>query len=389
MRLSDFTEINPYEKLPKGTIAKKISMEQLEPYKKFVSGYSLEAYSGGAKFRNGDTIMARITPCLENGKTAFVSTLDKNEVGFGSTEYIVFRAKDGISHPDFVYYLVISSLVREPAIKSMVGSSGRQRVQQTVIDELEVPNYSLAEQQHIVDILGSIDEKIENNERIMDLLIADLGLKYKSTFKNNSNQQVPLSYFIKDTIGGDWGKEQAGGNFLSKVICIRGTDIPELSTGRNGNPPARFILSKNLETKKLEPWEIIIEISGGSPTQSTGRCALITHEMLKQYATPVICTNFCRAIKCKRNEYATYVFSVLSAMYNDNLFFNYENGTTGIKNLDLISILEKETVYLPSETELLSFYQYTEDIYRQVEHFKFQNSKLKELKQLYLKKFFG
>ena len=76
-------------------------------------------------------------------------------------------------------------------------------------------------------------------------------------------------------------------------------------------------------------------------------------------------------------------------MYNDNLFFNYENGTTGIKNLDLISILEKETVYLPSETELLSFYQYTEDIYRQVEHFKFQNSKLKELKQLYLKKFFG
>ena len=118
----------------------------------------------------------------------------------------------------------------------------------------------------MVDILGSIDEKIENNERIMDLLIADLGLKYKSTFKNNSNQQVPLSYFIKDTIGGDWGKEQAGGNFLSKVICIRGTDIPELSTGRNGNPPARFILSKNLETKKLEPWEIIIEISGGSPT---------------------------------------------------------------------------------------------------------------------------
>lgn len=75
----------------------------------------------------------------------------KNEVGFGSTEYIVFRAKDGISYPDFVYYLVISSLVREPAIKSMVGSSGRQRVQQTVIDELEIPNYSLAEQQHIVD----------------------------------------------------------------------------------------------------------------------------------------------------------------------------------------------------------------------------------------------
>ena len=286
----------------------------------------------------------------------------------------------------YLFYLLMANRQK---LSSCSTGTIYESISKTQLENIVFDVHEPEEQRHIVDILGSIDEKIENNERIMDLLIADLRLKYKSTFKNNSNQQVPLSYFIKDTIGGDWGKEQAGGNFLSKVICIRGTDIPELSTGRNGNPPTRFILSKNLETKKLEPWEIIIEISGGSPTQSTGRCALITHEMLKQHATPVICTNFCRAIKCKRNEYATYVFSVLSAMYNDNLFFNYENGTTGIKNLDLISILEKETVYLPSETELLSFFQYTENIYRQVEHFKFQNSKLNELKQLYLKKFFG
>lgn len=151
MRLSDFAEINPCEKLPKGTMSKKISMDQIEPHTKYVSNYSIEPYLGGAKFRNGDTIMARITPCLENGKTAYVSILDDNEVGFGSTEYIVFRARDGISCPDFIYYLTISSLVREPAIKSMVGSSGRQRVQQSVIDELEIPDFSLSYQQHIVD----------------------------------------------------------------------------------------------------------------------------------------------------------------------------------------------------------------------------------------------
>ena len=312
----------------------------------------------------------------------------------------IFLGKDMCLHDGFLYFEKLSNQVvpmylyyfflsNRDYLVSQGNGSVFTNLKKEILEDMPIELPEISQQRHIVDILGSIDAKIENNERIMDLLIADLGLKYKSTFKNNSNQQVPLSYFIKDTIGGDWGKEQAGGNFLSKVICIRGTDIPELSTGRNGNPPTRFILSKNLETKKLEPWEIIIEISGGSPTQSTGRCALITHEMLKQYATPVICTNFCRAIKCKRNEYATYVFSVLSAMYNGNLFFNYENGTTGIKNLDLISILEKETVYLPSETELLSFYQYTKNIYRQVEHFKFQNSKLKELKQLYLKKFFG
>lgn len=151
MRLSDFVIMNPSEKLPKGSIAKKISMDQIVPFQKHISSYSLEAYSGGAKFRNGDTIMARITPCLENGKTAFVSILDDGECGFGSTEYIVFRAIPNVSLPDFVYYLTISKIVREPAIKSMVGSSGRQRVQQSVLDELEIHDYSLTEQQHIVD----------------------------------------------------------------------------------------------------------------------------------------------------------------------------------------------------------------------------------------------
>lgn len=151
MRLSDFLEMNPKETLHKGTVAKKISMDQIEPFKKFVSDYTIESYNGGSKFRNGDTIMARITPCLENGKTAFVSILDRDEVGFGSTEYIVLRARNGISIPDFVYYLTISGLIREPAIKSMVGSSGRQRVQQSVLDELEIPFFSIDEQQHIVD----------------------------------------------------------------------------------------------------------------------------------------------------------------------------------------------------------------------------------------------
>ena len=100
--------------------------------------------------------MARITPCLENGKTAFVSGLAEYEIAFGSTEYIVLRAKENISIPDFVYYLTISSIIREPAIKSMVGSSGRQRVQQSVLDELEIPLFSIADQQHIVDIRRNI-----------------------------------------------------------------------------------------------------------------------------------------------------------------------------------------------------------------------------------------
>ena len=164
-KLKDIAEFNPRESLAKGVVAKKVAMDKLQPFCRDIPGYELEPFSGGTKFRNGDTIMARITPCLENGKTAKVAVLDEGEVGFGSTEYIVFRAKDGIDE-DFIYYLVCSPLVREPAIKSMVGSSGRQRVQADVVQNLEimVPDYE--EQKQISGILKSLDDKIVANTEI-------------------------------------------------------------------------------------------------------------------------------------------------------------------------------------------------------------------------------
>ena len=165
-QLSDIADCNPRESLSKGIEAKKISMDMLQPYCRDVPTYELTAFTGGTKFRNGDTIMARITPCLENGKTAQISILDDNEVGFGSTEYIVFRAKEGVSDPDYIYYLVRSPLVREPAIKSMVGSSGRQRVQTEVVQRLEVQIPPLEEQKKIAGVLRALDDKIKLNNDI-------------------------------------------------------------------------------------------------------------------------------------------------------------------------------------------------------------------------------
>ena len=168
--LFKYIDINPKEFLAKGTLAKKISMDKLQPFCRDIPEYEIAKFSGGAKFRNSDTIMARITPCLENGKTAMVNILEPDEVGFGSTEFIVFRAKEGYTDPDFVYYLVKSSIVRDPAIKSMVGSSGRQRVQIDVVQNLVIPFPSLSEQRKIASILKSLDDKIALNTKINDNL---------------------------------------------------------------------------------------------------------------------------------------------------------------------------------------------------------------------------
>ena len=170
-RMDEIADFNPRESIPKGTIAKKIAMDKLQPFCRDVPGFEMEAFSGGTKFRNGDTIMARITPCLENGKTAKVDVLGEDEVGFGSTEYIVFRAKEG-NDPDFIYYLVTSPVVREPAIKSMVGSSGRQRVQTDVVQGLRVKVPGLDEQRAIAGILKSLDDKIAANRRVNENLAA-------------------------------------------------------------------------------------------------------------------------------------------------------------------------------------------------------------------------
>ena len=182
-RLDEIVEFNPRETIKKGVIAKKIAMDKLQPFCRDITEVELEPFSGGTKFRNGDTIMARITPCLENGKTAKVNILGDGEVGFGSTEYIVFRAKEGVD-ADFVYYLISSPFVREPAIKSMVGSSGRQRVQMDVLQNLTLMIPSFEEQNKIARILKVIDDKIALNRQINDNLQQQAQIIFKHMFSN-------------------------------------------------------------------------------------------------------------------------------------------------------------------------------------------------------------
>ena len=181
-KLSEIAYINPRESIGKGVVAKKVPMDKLQPFCRDVPQFVFEEYKGGTKFRNDDTIMARITPCLENGKVAKVSILSTDEIGFGSTEYIVFRAIDGVSDTDFLYYLICSPLVRDPAIKSMVGSSGRQRVQTDVVANLGIELPPLEEQRKIGELLKTFDDKIKLNNEINNNLEEQLSALFVNMF---------------------------------------------------------------------------------------------------------------------------------------------------------------------------------------------------------------
>ena len=189
IRAADFIDFNPRLSLKKGDIATKVAMDKLKPFTKKIPETEKAEFNGGAKFCNGDTVMARITPCLENGKTAYVDMLDDGEIGFGSTEFIVMRAKTGISDPQFVYYTAINPVFRNVAIKSMVGSSGRQRVQQSVLEELELSVPDLDEQRRIGDFLARIDEKIALNDRINDNLEQQAQSYFQELFVDNASPE--------------------------------------------------------------------------------------------------------------------------------------------------------------------------------------------------------
>ena len=217
IRAADFIEFNPRMSIKKGTIATKVAMDKLQPFTKKIPDSEKASFSGGSKFRNGDTIMARITPCLENGKTAFVDILGKAEVAFGSTEFIVMRAREGISDPQFIYYLATSAWFRNIAIKSMVGSSGRQRVQQSVLDDLVLNVPPLEEQKKISSFLCVLDLKIALNNEINDNLQQQAKSLYEEMFLNNPDADM-VSGTLSDIATITMGQSPSGSSYNEESV---------------------------------------------------------------------------------------------------------------------------------------------------------------------------
>ena len=261
-KMEDIADFNPRESLIKGSVAKKIAMDKLQPFCRDIPNFEIESFFGGTKFRNNDTIMARITPCLENGKTAKVNILEEDEIGFGSTEFMVFRAKEE-TDPDFLYYLIISPIIREPAIKSMVGSSGRQRVQTDVVQKLMVRVPDLNTQRAIAGILKSLDDKIAENRKINNNLEQQMEALYKSWFIDfepfNGAQPENWSktdiYSIADII--------YGAPFSSKLFNTDGIGKPIIRIRDLKNQ--EFVTYTTEEHPKghlIQPGDIIVGMDG-------------------------------------------------------------------------------------------------------------------------------
>ena len=333
------------------------------------------------------------------GLTGIVGrTLDKANLTENCVKIV---GTTGVS-PKYLYYFLSSPIGQSEITKGIVGAV-QPKLPIKNIQQISIPLPPLAAQERIVDILSTIDDKIELNNRINHNLEEQAQALYKSwfvdfepfkdgEFVDSELGLIPegwrigtISELISDTYNGDWGKEESTGVFTKRVFCIRGADIPSIRVGNSGKMPTRFIQEKHFLSKYLKNDDLVIEISGGSPTQSTGRFCRITDDLIERYDHSLICTNFCKAIR-PSDGCSLFLSYLWNDLYEKGTMFSYENGTTGIKNLDLSGLIGGEPVIIPDKRSMRLFSIAVSALNKQILFNGHENEKLGEQRDLMLPK---
>ena len=238
--LGELAEINPKISLKQGSEYSFFEMKDLDATLKYGSPSVKKELKGGSKFQNGDTLFARITPCLENGKICQVKNLE-NEVGFGSTEFMIFRGKEDLSDTDFIYYITRTEYVRNAAIQAMTGTSGRQRVEKSALQELDVVAPDLKSQKSIASILSSLDNKIELSLQMNQTLEEMAQAIFKEWFVN-------FNFLSREPKGAYLGRSPDVGNIKEKSVPIA---IGIIVIGSNEICNPDLLIDKSLSKEDL------------------------------------------------------------------------------------------------------------------------------------------
>lgn len=268
----------------------------------------------------------------------------------------------------FLYYYLKSPIGQVEIAKGTVGAvQAKLPIKNIQNIDVWVPQKDI--QIKIASVLSCLDDKIELNDKINQNLQQQAMAIFKQWFvdcEDAASWSVGTFLdIISQTISGDWGKDIPTGNNTEMVFCIRGADIPEVRAGAKGKMPTRYILPKNYASKRLVPGDIVVEISGGSPTQSTGRAAAISQSLLDRYDRGMVCTNFCKALKPIAG-YSMFAYHYWLHLYEAGVFFSYENGTTGIKNLDISGFIETESIVIPPAERVVEFDTICQSIFSQI-----------------------
>ena len=194
----------------------------------------------------------------------------------------------------------------------------------------------------------------------------------------------PFGNLLTKTIGGDWGKEEPDDKHTEKVKILRGTDLPNVYAGSDGKVPTRYVDPKKLATRKLEAGDIVIEVSGGSPTQPTGRSLYLAQEIIERLNMDLEPASFCRLFRPIDREVGLILGLHLQIIYANGKTWLYQNTSTGISNFQTKVFLDKELVIIPNEDLKQHFYKLVMPYFQKI--YSGENKALSELRDSLLPK---
>jgi len=370
-----------------------------------------------ALLKNDDLLIARQSLVLAGAGKCSIFLGDFEEVAFES-HIIRVRLDQTKANPLFYYYLFRSPQGRaliEAIVEQGAGASG---VRSSDLQSLMIPYTSLPQQKAIAHILGSLDDKIELNRRMNETLEAMARAIFKDWFVDfgptrakiegrapylpepiwslfpdaiNEETGLPVGWenksigdLLESSIGGDWGKEQIDGKHTELVAIIRGTDFSSLKNGNISSIPNRYVDKKKLDKRLLHEGDILLEVSGGSPTQPTGRSLYIASSIFDRFNTALIPASFCRRLRPLSLEIASLLNIHLDILYKEGGTWKYQNQSTGISNFQTTYFLESEMVVLPSRNILKNFHNIVHPILNKM--FSNENMVLAELRDRLLPK---
>lgn len=323
-----------------------IGLEHIEPEMLRLNsiGASSEVTSSKFRFKSNDILFGKLRPY-------FRKVVKPEFDGICSTDIWVFNAKTGFDQNFLFYFLANWDFVNT----ADGGESGTRmpRADWNYLKDTRWKVPPLSDQTAIAEVLSSLDDKIDllrRQNRTLEKLAETL-FKNLLEEKKGKWQLKPLGSLVETTYGGEWGKENAENDFTFQVSCIRGTDIADLNTGLADRTPVRFVKEKKYYNIQPKDGDLILEISGGTDNQSTGRTIYINELNKGLFPHPVIFSNFCRLLRPMNNCFTYFLYLYFQYLYDNGEFFNLENGSSGIKNLDYKFLLFDLEYPLPTDKQ--------------------------------------
>lgn len=340
-------------------------------------------------------------PASMVGRVARVSKDDPQSLINQRVGRIVLKEQDVIDIR-FLYYYLSQYEVQYYLVSNATGSANQVNINGKLIESIHIPDYDYEITKKIAHILSTLDDKIELNRKIsqtleeiaqvlfkslfvdfdpvhakagcesdaeLEVAAKELGISkeilelFPSVFVESEIGMIPEGWEVKPfgellskTIGGDWGKEELDDKHTEKVKIIRGTDIPKIKSNSIETVPTRYVETKKLKTRELFDGDIIIEVSGGTKNQPTGRTLYITNDIIDMLGGKVEPASFCRLFRPVNAEVGLLLGQHMLYIYEQGKTWQYQNQSTGISNFQTTIFLEKEYVIVPDAKVLTKFY---------------------------------